>query len=123
MIVLVLFVVLYLGVDVYRSMRQSRKNAAEGVIAHWEGLRITPTELIEGYQDTARRHALNGLTARVENSGTHRGNGNDNRQIHVIVEGPSTAIVKTKKVATINRGDELARKFAANLNMASRRLG
>jgi hypothetical protein len=59
------------------------------------GLRITPTELILGYRKNARRGSLAGLSARVEDSGTQAQN--DVRRIHVIIEGPGTAVVRTKK--------------------------
>ncbi len=102
--------------------RQGRANARDGVIAHWEGLRITETELIEGYGENAARRPLKGLTARVDDTTTRIG-GRDERRIHVIVEGPSTAVVKGRKVTAIYNADPSARKFAAALNMASRQLG
>jgi hypothetical protein len=107
--------------------QQRKQNQAEGVIAAWEGLRITNTELIEGYGQNARRHPLNGLTARVEDSGTH--SHNDKRRVHLTVEGPNTAIVRTKQIGgrsdgpTSYHADENARKFAAALNLASRQVG
>jgi hypothetical protein len=55
---------------VLTAYRDRSSSLSEGVIAAWEGLRITNTELIEGYKANARRHALKGLTARVEDSGT-----------------------------------------------------
>jgi hypothetical protein len=102
--------------------RQGRANARDGVIAHWEGLRITQTELIEGYDANAERYPLKGLTARVEDTTTPIGS-RDERRIHVIVEGPSTAVVKGRKDTVFYNGAPSARKFAAALNMASRQLG
>jgi hypothetical protein len=112
----------------------TRQNAAEGVIAAWEHLRITKTELIEGYKANARRHSLAGLTARVETSGavvTHVSGGGgmvssgttDERSLHLTIEGPYTAIVHTVKLRVKAHADVEARKFAAALNMASRQLG
>jgi hypothetical protein len=104
--------------------RQGRANVRQGVIAAWEGLRVTQTELIEGYKANARHHPLKGLTARVVDNGmrVHLGGRRDDRGIHVIVEGPKTAIVTTKRVAATFNGDAGARKFAAALNMASHQL-
>lgn len=99
--------------------RQGQANARDGVIAHWEGLRVTETELIEGYGENAARHPLKGLTARVEDTTTRIGS-RDERRIHVVVEGPDTTLVKTRKVTAIYNGDASARKFAAALNTASR---
>jgi hypothetical protein len=120
----VLIVVAFIGAAVIVGIRQGRANVRQGVIAAWEGLRVTQTELIEGYKANARRHPLKGLTARVEDTGTrvHLGGGRDDRRIHVIVEGPNTAIVKAQRVAAMYNGDAAARKFAAALNMASRQL-
>lgn len=58
--------------------------------------------------------------ARVDDTGFHRGGPNQHR-IHVIVEGPNTAIVKSARAR--NRfSDGQARKFVATLNMLSRQL-
>jgi hypothetical protein len=75
---------------------KARANKRDAVVMDWEGLRFTRTELIEGYSQNARRHPLKGLTARVEDTGFHRGGPNQHR-IHVIVEGPNTAIVKSAR--------------------------
>jgi hypothetical protein len=101
--------------------RQGQANARDGVIAHWEGLRVSETELIEGYGKDAARHPLKGLTARVEDTTTRIGSRNE-RRTHVIVDGPSTTVVKGKKVTAIYNGDASARKFAEALNRASRQL-
>lgn len=104
-----------------RAARQGQLNARDGVIAHWEGLRLTPTELIEGYGDNAVRHPLGGLTARVEDTRTRVGSRNE-RRIHVMVEGPNTTVIKARKVTALYNGDASARKFAATLNAASHKL-
>jgi hypothetical protein len=99
---------------------KARANKRDGVVMDWEGLRFTRTELIEGYSQNALRHPLKGLTARVEDTGFHRGGANQHR-IHVIVEGPSTAIVKSARSKS-RFSDGQARKFVATLNMLSRQL-
>jgi hypothetical protein len=118
--IFIALVVLFVGSAIYVGNRRGEANAGDGVIASWEGLRVTRTELIECYSQPALRHPLHGLTARVEDSGTNirQGGGRDDRRIHVIVEGPNTAVVKTKKVASTYNADASARNFAATLNMA-----
>ncbi|GBE64535.1 hypothetical protein MFM001_09970 [Mycobacterium sp. MFM001] len=131
-----MFVAVIVFVVVYR-IRASKANARDGVIADWAGIRMTQTELIEGYKDNAPRHPLAGLTARVENSGgvtsdvggyMAGGMGRittetkDNRQVHLIVEGPNTAIIKTVSAKYGGNADSSARQFATALNMASRQL-
>ncbi|BBZ12547.1 DUF2510 domain-containing protein [Mycobacterium branderi] len=130
-----MFVAVIVFVVVYR-IRANKANARDGVIADWAGIRMTRTELIEGYKENAPRHPLAGLTARVENSGSvtstvrgsvYGGSGNvatdsqDNRQVHLIVEGPNTAITKTVSAKYGGNADASARQFATALNMASRR--
>src|ERR1700761_4783476 len=121
-VLFMLIVVAVIAAGVYSAIRQGKANAAAGVIAHWEGLRVTRTELIQGYSQNAPRHPLKGVTARVEDTGTSVRGGKDDRRIHVIIEGPGLAIVKTKNVADTYNGDALARQFAATLNVASRQL-
>jgi hypothetical protein len=41
----------------------------------------------------------------------------------VIIEGPGTAVVRTRKAKATYNGDAQARQFAATLNMTSRQLG
>lgn len=135
-LIFLMFVAAIIFIVVYR-IRNSKANARDGVIADWAGIRMTRTELIEGYKENAPRHPLAGLTARVENSGGVTSNvdgymaggmgritteTDDNRQVHLIVEGPNTAIFKT--VSAKYQGgnaDASARQFATALNMASRR--
>jgi hypothetical protein len=99
---------------------KARANKRDGVVMDREGLQFTRTELIEGYTQNALRHPLKGLTARVEDTGFHRGGPNQHR-IHVIVEGPNTAIVKSARSKS-RFSDGQARKFVATLNMLSRQL-
>jgi hypothetical protein len=128
-------VVVVLGIRALaKAAGQGKRNVADGVIAAWEHLRITKTELIEGYKAKATRHSLAGLTARVETSGTvvtHVSGGGgmvssgttDERSLHLTIEGPYTAIVHTVKLKGKPYADVEARKFAAALNMASCQLG
>jgi hypothetical protein len=118
-VIFMLIIVAVISAAIDRSIRQGKANAAAGVIAHWEGLRVTRTELIQGYSQNAPRHPLKGVKARVEDTGARVRGGKDDRRIHVIIEGPGIAIVKTKKVAATYNGDALARQFAATLNVAS----
>jgi hypothetical protein len=143
------------GADRAAEEKRKREEAAarnaqdvrDGVITVWENLRISKTQLIEGYTSNAPRHSLAGLTATVETSGTvivntytvHDGvrmnNGqivgprfssrtstSDERQVHVRIEGPQTGFVYTVKLKDNPKADTEAREFAAQLNLASRQL-
>lgn len=125
------------AVQAVRGFLGTRKNVAEGVIAAFGNLRLTPTELIEGYKASARRHPLAGLTAHVETTGNVTTNvsgyvgpygGNvgstksDDRVVHVTIEGPCTAIVYSVKLKDSPKADTEARKFATRLNLASRQV-
>jgi hypothetical protein len=114
-----------------------QKNAADGVVASFDGLRMTKTELVEGYEGNANRHSLVGLTAKVEATGgktarvvtTHSGSAvgvgsvvDDDRRVHVTVEGPQTAIVYSVFVKASYDAEARARQFVAQLNLASRQL-
>jgi hypothetical protein len=122
--VIIILVVLSIGTAVVHGIHEANKNREEGVIADFEGLRFTRTELIEGYWRNATRHSLAGLSARVEDTGikAHLGRGRDDRRVHVIVEGPHTAIVHSKRVGDTLNADARARQFVTRLNMASRQL-
>jgi hypothetical protein len=63
---------------------------------------------------------LKGLAARVEDTWFHLGGPNQHR-IHVIVEGPNTAVVKSAR-AKNRYSDAAARNFVAKLNMFSRQV-
>jgi hypothetical protein len=58
-----------------------RLNKEQRVLANWQCLRITRTELIEGYKKDARRRPLSGLTARADDA---------TGRTCVIIEGPNT---------------------------------
>jgi hypothetical protein len=130
----VLLVAAWVVWNFVRAAGWKKQNRADGVIASWEHLRVTPTELIEGYKANAKHHSLAGLSARVETSGSVisnvsggggmvRTDTSDERQVHVMIEGPSTAIVYTLKLRKSPDADTNARWFASKLNMASRQFG
>jgi hypothetical protein len=123
--------------DAYRrdyAAWATQQDVADGVVASWEGLRIAKTELIEGYESNAIRHSLVGLTAKVETTGDKtvrntitkenrlRAVVDDDRRVHVTIEGPRTAIVRSVFTKTSYDADARARQFAAQLNMAGRQL-
>ena len=91
--------------------------------AEWEGLRITSTELIDGYRSNATRHRLSDLCAAVEECRTKSRDISNfgSRCIHVTVEGPDTYIDRTL-CARSPHAEAQARAFAANLNHARRQL-
>ena len=49
-------VVLFVGYGVLFAVWRAAADRTAGVTAEWEGLRITATELIEGYRRRAKRH-------------------------------------------------------------------
>ncbi len=111
-----------------------KRNAADSVIFAWQDLRMSSTELIEGYSSNAPRRSLAGLTARVEASGTVGGmkshgafgvrltTGYD-RLVQLTIEGPRTAIERTATVRSEKAMTEMeARQFASALNLAGRQL-
>jgi hypothetical protein len=97
------------------SARRQRLNKDQGVLASWEHLRITRTELIEGYKKTAQRRSLRGLSARVDD-----GDG----RVQVIVEGPGTTIVESHRLVKVGyliprNVTDGAAKFVTAFNSAS----
>jgi hypothetical protein len=115
----------------------TQQNVADGVVTSFDGLRMTKTELIEGYEGNAKRHSLVGLTAKVEATGgktarvitTHSGSAigvgsvvDDDRRVHVTIEGPQTAVVYSVFVKSSHDAEARARQFVAQLNLASRQL-
>lgn len=129
---------------VVTNSRQRAQDVTDGVIARLKTagildipLRITRTELIEGYGEGAARHPLAGLTARVEDSGTLNRRitatrmvalgvfalaapkKQDDREVYLTIEGPTTAIVKSIKVKSNPTIGTAARKFSMELNSAS----
>ncbi len=132
----VICLLLFLGQ--LRTIGFSRQDRASGVIASFEAFRLTPTELIAGYKRAARRYSVAGLTARVETTGNvttntsgfigpHGGSvgttEKDSRVVHVIIEGPDTALRCSSKLENNRKADTQAQWFATQLNLASRRLG
>jgi hypothetical protein len=123
------------------AAEKDEENVRDGVFYVWGDLRISSTQLIEGYESNAPRHSLAGLKATVESTGnvvsdTHevrdvRGRAiwgsvettaRDERQVHVRIEGPRTGLVYTVKLKDNPNADAEAREFAAQLNLARREL-
>jgi hypothetical protein len=99
--------------QVIARAHHGRLNRRQLVVADWEGLRITRTELIEGYKGRATRHSLRGLTAWVEPDG---------KRVGVVVEGPGTSIVKISSIYNLPfmpAKVPSTQRFAAALNLAS----
>ncbi len=90
--------------------RFERLNKEQRVLANWQQLRITRTELIEGYKKNARRRPLSGLTARADDAAG---------RTSVIIEGPNTTIIERKRRERMADNDEAARKFVVAFNLAS----
>jgi hypothetical protein len=108
-------VILIAGPSLTRARRQ-RLDKDQGVLASWECLRITRSELIEGYKRTARRRSLNGLTARVDDGGG---------RVRVIVQGPGTTIVESHRLVSAGyliprNATDSAAKFVTAFNLASK---
>jgi hypothetical protein len=66
LVVLIIAVVCLIAAIAAVGIRQGKKNAADGVIADFDGLRVTRTELINGYSKNAERVSLAGLTAKLK---------------------------------------------------------
>jgi hypothetical protein len=95
--------------------RRQRLDKDQGVLASWERLRITRTELIEGYKRTAQRRPLTGLTARVDDV---------DGKVRVIVEGPGATIVESHRLVKVGyliprNVTDAAAKFVTAFNSAS----
>lgn len=87
-----------------------KQNRAEGVIFSFYELRISRTELIEGYQENARRIRLQGLTATAARS-------DKADLVDVMIEGPDTKFVYSMpRDVLAGFNPRRARQFAALLN-------
>lgn len=147
-VVFLLIIGSVIAFQVVTNSRQRAQDATDGVTTRLKvagiadlPLRITRTELIEGYREGAPRHSLAGLTARVEDSGTLNRRitatrmvalgvfalaapkRQDDREVYLTIEGPTTAIVRAIKVKSNPTIGVTARKFAMDLNAASRVAG
>ena len=120
--------VLWLTVAFASALVQTIANTSAGVVADWYGLRVTRTELIQGYGPTKNRLPLMGLSARVEeNTPTDSRRNPDRirkavyRRISVVVSGGGTSIERSRLVfgtaKMINRADEFVE--ALNTQAAS----
>ncbi len=84
-----------------------KPNRAEGVIFSFYQLRVTRTELIQGYEENARRIRLQGLTATVTKTDT----------VDITIEGPDTKFVYSMPYDVLaGFNPRRARQFAALLN-------
>jgi hypothetical protein len=124
LVAMCVIVAVFLGYGVAHFAWRSIADRRDGVIAEWEGLRISATELIEGYRPNAKRHPVSGLSASVEECGTERRNVSSvgRRCLHVTIAGPHPAIVRTMSVKCHPKADARARAFAEKVNQASRQL-
>lgn len=121
-----------------RSVRTSR-NSADGVthsldLPYPGSLRLTATELIEGYADNSVRHPLVGLRASVDDSGTVNRRMTmtrilalgplaiaapkklDDRCLYLTIDGPDTIIVREISLKNNATLATQAREFAARIN-------
>lgn len=124
-------------------VRRNAQNAADHVIASFQfnegALRLTASELIEGYGEEAPRHPVSGLTASVEDSGTVNRRLTatrmlllgplslavpkklDDRELFLTIEGPTTGLLRsvTLKDKSASTGAAV-RRFAMAINTAAR---
>lgn len=139
MIILIL-VLAVVAVIVYLGIQNAKQDKADGVVATFAGLRLTPTELIEGYGKDAIRHPVAGLTARVEDSGALNRRitatrivaigvfalaakkKQDDREVYLTIEGPTTGILKTVEMKKNKDAGTQARLFANRINLLGRQL-
>lgn len=140
-VIVVIAVVAALGFGIWLKRLQGGANDAEGVIATLQipdgaMLRLTQTELIEGF--SGERHRLSGLVARVEEGGTVNRRFTvtrimalgvlaagvpkkiDDRTIYLTIEGPTTIIVHAIPVKKDPQIVVTARTFAAKINNLSK---
>jgi hypothetical protein len=126
------------------GMNRVRRDKEEGVKAVFGTLRLTATELIEGYGEHAKRHSLAGLSAHVDtSSGLSRRIFNtdlasvpafaayarltpDRRRLFLTITGPSTAILRQinlhKESNKHANAGVRARDFAYKVNLLSPQL-
>lgn len=141
-IVIAVIVAAVIWFRVIVSRKQKELNAGDGVIATLNiptgPLRLTATELIEGYAPDAPRHPIAGLVARVEDSGTLNRRITatrlvalgvfalaapkrlDDRELYFTIEGPATALIRTIELKKQPQMGEAARKFAMQVNQHAR---
>ncbi|WP_433586359.1 SHOCT domain-containing protein [Microbacterium hydrocarbonoxydans] len=135
-------VALLIGFAVRQVIRQGKADASEGVLNTLEipgglTLRLTKTELIEGYGD-GKRHPVAGLVASVEEGGSVNRRFTvtrivalgvlaagvpkkiDDRTLYLTIEGPQTVIVHEIPVKKSPQIGASARTFAAALNQLSK---
>ncbi|MGN6200035.1 hypothetical protein [Humibacter sp.] len=143
-VVIVFVIVAIVVVFAVRTiMRRNAQNAADQVIASFQfnegALRLTESEIIEGYGEDATRHPVAGLTATVEDSGSVNRRLTatrmlllgpfslaapkklDDRELFLTIEGPATGILRSVTLKDKSAATGAAvRRFAMAINTASR---
>ncbi|WP_439383201.1 ribosomal protein L7/L12 [Amycolatopsis lexingtonensis] len=122
------------GVKVMRSATLAGADLEEGVIAVFEGLRLTRTAVVEGTGDRAVHHPVAGLSARVEIRSAEHSRVTVPRvlllgllalavkkrayesEAHLVVEGPGTTLERALSLRTHPDGAAAAQEFAERLN-------
>lgn len=140
-VVFILVVIAAIVIWLWLKQSQGQANNAEGVTATLKipdgvTLRMTATELIEGYGGT--RHRIAGLVARVEEGGTVNRRFTvtrivalgvlaaglpkriDDRTLYLTIEGPNTVIVHEIPLKKDSQMGVKARTFAAKINAVSK---
>lgn len=131
--ILVFIVVFGIALAIQNASRKAARQA--GILATFADLKLTATQLIEG----TVTHSLDGLTARVEDSGTLNRRitatrlmtigvfalaakkKQDDREVYLTIEGDTVAIVRTVQFKSTPEAGAAARNFAAQLNLLSRK--
>lgn len=95
---------------------QELRNRADGVVATWAGLRITPQQLVLGYHANARRIPLHGLRVNVEETGSPVRR-HHNRRVHLTIEVDGAPIDRWQPYSRASRRS--AHRFATTLTTMS----
>lgn len=128
---LVIFGIPFVCLYVYYAAKNfvhGRQDKRAGVVAQYCGLRITTTELIEGYAKNANRHSLAALTATVRTicvPGSRKTQWKAQWKAQITVHGPHTSITRTgdgydDRTQPDREARQEAQQFADTLNQASR---
>lgn len=140
-VIVSIVVIVVVVAGIVAGVAQANDDKKHGVIASFSGLRLTPTELIDGRSARAARYPLSGVVARVEDSGTLNRRmtmtrmaligpfalaakkKQDDREVYLTIEGPEVAVIRTVPMKKDKKAGTRAREFAAKVNMHSRQLG
>jgi ribosomal protein L7/L12 len=130
--VFVVIVVFIIALAVQNASRNADK--AMGIIAKFDGLKLTATHLING----GIKYPIAGLTARVEDSGTLNRRitatrlvtlgvfalaakkKQDDREVYLTIEGDNVQILRTVQFKKAPTAGTAARQFAGQLNLLGR---